>query len=118
MNVAFQRRASRKRFATNRMVKTSIPIVILTFCLAVALTEVDVRNAIQECQDEQGLADVESLMMERSMTLKDENNEKGRCFIDCLMKKFGIYKNGVLDVDAVLEQGKEIIQYAKNKDFG
>ncbi|PSN34982.1 hypothetical protein C0J52_23911 [Blattella germanica] len=46
----------------------------------------------------------EDAIDEFDITLKDEENEDHRCFIECLMEGYGYIKNGRLDVDFLVEE--------------
>ncbi|KAJ9583698.1 hypothetical protein L9F63_021959 [Diploptera punctata] len=96
--------------------------VLLTFALCFLLSSKKVIAESQEdeveekCKQEFGVDDSifvdsrsegdedEEAFEEFDVTLKDENNENHRCFIQCLMEGYGYVKHGVLNVDFIVEE--------------
>ncbi|XP_023719063.1 uncharacterized protein LOC111870772 [Cryptotermes secundus] len=95
------------------MFRLSAPVLVAIFCLTAASPADEMTAVVNKCQTSQGISDLQSIMNEASMTLKDESNEAGRCFLECLMTEFGILKGNKLDAGAVIDQAKDMIQYAK-----
>ncbi|XP_069696722.1 uncharacterized protein [Periplaneta americana] len=98
------------------MIKISATFIITVFCLRVATAGDGMSAAAEKCQNTYGITDPTSIMKEKSMTLKDENNVDGRCFCECLMTEFGILKqDGSLDVNAVMLEAKTMMKYAEKQ---
>ncbi|PNF21841.1 hypothetical protein B7P43_G05965 [Cryptotermes secundus] len=83
------------------MFRLSAPVLVAIFCLTAASPADEMTAVVNKCQTSQGISDLQSIMNEASMTLKDESNEAGRL------------KGNKLDAGAVIDQAKDMIQYAK-----
>ncbi|KDR15046.1 uncharacterized protein LOC110833956 [Zootermopsis nevadensis] len=97
------------------MIKVSCSVLVVIICLTAAYPANEMSAAVDKCQKSQGVSDLESILNEGSMTLKDESNEVGRCFIQCLMTEFGILKGDNLDADTVIAQAQDLVQYVKSQ---
>ncbi|KAJ9583700.1 hypothetical protein L9F63_021961, partial [Diploptera punctata] len=71
---------------TNPTASTLVFAVLVSWVLA----DIDLKASVDKCGQNIGISDAGSLMAPNTMILKDESNENGRCFVECLMSEFGI----------------------------
>nr|AMA98162.1 chemosensory protein [Blattella germanica] len=74
-------------------------------------TEEEIKELEKKCQDKHSVGDDIFIKHEKEeldsfeefdITLKDDTVENHRCYVECLLSEFGLMKDGILELDALV----------------
>ncbi|XP_069694878.1 general odorant-binding protein 56d-like [Periplaneta americana] len=100
-----------------------VTVVSLLTCYSLAeVDEVEDEDEIskadiEECQKETGISSEEAQKLSTSKLIQDESNESHRCFIVCIIQKYGLMSNEKLDEELIIKITKTSYEQ-ENKKFG
>ncbi|XP_023719059.1 general odorant-binding protein 56a-like [Cryptotermes secundus] len=85
-------------------------VIAFKICIASSDEMQEIVDAQTKCQKEHGITDETFIeIRNREMILEDESDESMKCLIQCMLVGLGMLKDGQLDVNAVMNIAKPLL---------